>query len=109
MKATWKLAWAAVAALGFAALVEADPVAVSDEGRRAQAPEVAVGRDGSIHVIWLDKGAVGAADRKGKKMAGMQHSHQAFASLMYARHSARPSESTTEMVRSGVFPLVNPR
>ena len=85
MRATWKLAWAAVAAWGFAALVEAAPVAVSDEGRRAQAPEVAVGRDGSIHVIWLDKGAVGTADRKGKKMAGMQHSHQAFASLMYAR------------------------
>jgi len=57
---------------------------VSDPARRAQAPEVAVGPDGSIHVVWLDKGPLGTADRRGEA-AGHGHSHQSFTDLMYAR------------------------
>lgn len=62
----------------------AAPVAVTDGTRRAQAPEVTVGSDGSIHVIWLDKGVVGTADRKGSDRSG-GHSHQSWTDLMYAR------------------------
>ena len=62
----------------------ADVVAVSDPGRRGQAPEVAVGPDGSVHVIWLDKGPVGTADQHGHDTSG-GHSHQSFTDLLYAR------------------------
>ncbi len=58
--------------------------AVSDPARRAQAPEVAVGPDGSIHVIWLDKGPLGTADQRGHD-ASHGHSHQSFTDLMYSR------------------------
>lgn len=57
---------------------------VSDPARRGQAPEVAVGPDGAIHVIWLDKGPLGTADPRGDA-AGRGHSHQSFTDLMYAR------------------------
>lgn len=77
-----------VRAGGFALLLAA-PAAlawtpVSEVGRRGQAPEVAVGPDGAIHVIWLDKGPLGTADRRGDA-AGHSHSHQSFTDLMYAR------------------------
>lgn len=62
----------------------ADFVAVSDPGRRGQAPEVAVGPDGSVHVIWLDKGPLGTADQHGHDQSG-GHSHQSFTDLLYAR------------------------
>lgn len=78
-------------------LTLAAPTGVSEEGRRAQAPEIAVGQDGSIHVIWLDKGAVGTLDKKGKKIPGMQHSHQAFADLMYARSDDGGEHFSTPM------------
>jgi hypothetical protein len=65
--------------------VSAQSVAASQSDRRAQAPAVAVTSDGSVHVVWFDKGAVGEADRKGEKVKGTHHSHQAFADLHYAR------------------------
>lgn len=44
------------AALGAATLPDsAAPVRVSDPTRQTLAPEVAVGRDGSVNVIWLDR------------------------------------------------------
>ncbi|MGA0073317.1 MAG: sialidase family protein [Steroidobacteraceae bacterium] len=76
-------------------------VAVTDGTRRAQAPEVAVGSDGSIHVIWLDKGPAGMADRKGSDKSG-GHSHQSYTDLMYAR-SDDGGKSFSPAVR------VNPR
>jgi len=60
---------------------------VSTEGHRAQAPEVAIGQDGSIHVIWIDKGVAGTPDQKGTHTNAGGHTHQAFADLMYARSS----------------------
>jgi hypothetical protein len=71
---------------------------VSTEGRRAQAPEVAVGQDGSIHVIWLDKGTVGTQDQKGTHTNASGHTHQAFSDLMYAR-SIDGGQSFTKPVR----------
>ena len=61
------LACRGVAALALAAAlattsVGAAPVTVSDAARRGLAPEVAVGRDGSMHVLWLDKGVVQAGE-----------------------------------------------
>ena len=77
---------AVVAAALLMTAAQADDVfvAVSEEGRRAQAPEVAVGADGSVHVIWLDKGVTGTADRRGAHSGG-GHSHQSFTDLYYAR------------------------
>ena len=63
----------------------AESVPASAADRRAQAPAVAVTRDGTVHAIWFDKGAVGEADRKGAHVGGGRHSHQAFADLRYAR------------------------
>lgn len=85
-------------AVAWQPLLMADPVAVSESGRRAQAPEVAVGPDGSVHVVWLDKGVVGTADKLGAVMAGGRHSHQSFANLMYA-HSGDGGQSFSQPVR----------
>jgi len=63
----------------------AESVSASAMDRRAQAPAVAVTKDGTVHAIWFDKGAVGEADRKGAHGDGGRHSHQAFADLRYAR------------------------
>lgn len=49
-------AFLAGATIGAATLRDpAAAVPVSDSARQTLAPEVAVGRDGSVHVIWLDK------------------------------------------------------
>lgn len=57
--------------------------AASSAERRAQAPAVAVGKDGSIHLVWLDKGPLGTADKVGAHEAG-GHSHQAWSDVYYA-------------------------
>ncbi|MEY4376340.1 MAG: hypothetical protein RJB26_890 [Pseudomonadota bacterium] len=59
-------------------------VAASSADRRAQAPSVAVAPDGSIHLVWLDKGPLGAADKVGAHEAG-GHSHQAWSEVYYAQ------------------------
>jgi hypothetical protein len=58
--------------------------AISDAGRRGQAPDISIGKDGSVHVVWLDKGPIGTADDRGKYSGG-GHSHQSFTDLMYSR------------------------
>ena len=60
-------------------------VSASAADRRSQAPALAVTSDGTVHAIWFDKGATGEADRKGEKVRGTHHSHQAFADLYYAQ------------------------
>lgn len=70
---------------GLPHLVAAEIVSVSADNRRAQAPAIAVTGDGTIHAVWFDKGAVGEADRKGARVGGGRHSHQAFADLYYAQ------------------------
>ncbi len=58
--------------------------AVSFPERRAQAPSVAVGKDGSIHLVWLDRGTLGTADKVGAHEAG-GHSHQSWSDVYYSR------------------------
>lgn len=60
-------------------------VSASAADRRSQAPALAVTSDETVHAIWFDKGATGEADRKGEKVRGTHHSHQAFADLYYAQ------------------------
>lgn len=67
--------WLLAVAMLPAVAAGAEATAVSEPGRRAQAPSVAVGLDGSIHVIWLDKGTVGEPDKLGKAESPGGHSH----------------------------------
>ena len=80
--------------LGIVSPAASESRAASAPDRRAQAPAIAVTDDGSIHVIWFDKGAVGEADKKGEKVKGTHHSHQAFADLHYARWTPGTSQFT---------------
>lgn len=64
---------------------QAEVVTVSDAGRRAQAPSVAVALDGSIHVVWIDKGPTGTADRLGRSHSPGGHTHQAWSDIYYAK------------------------
>ena len=81
------LAGVALLVLPPAAALAADATtAVSDASRRGHAPDVAVGADGDIHVIWLDKGTLGTADKRGSYATGDGgHSHQSFTNLYYSR------------------------
>ena len=81
--------------LGMVSPAMSESIAASASDRRAQAPAIAVTRDGSIHAIWFDKGAVGEADKKGEKVKGSHHSHQAFADLHYARWTPGASQSVS--------------
>ncbi len=57
---------------------------VSEPGRRAVSPEIAVGPDGAINVIWLDKGLT--ADRPPPKPRKPgEHSHRSSTDLYFAR------------------------
>ena len=58
--------------------------AVSSAERRAQAPSVAVGKDGAIHLVWLDRGTLGTADKVGAHAPG-GHSHQSWSDVYYSR------------------------
>lgn len=64
-------------------------VLVSAADHRALGPEIAIGRDGAINVIWLDKGATGAAQDPAKTSpaAAQGHSHQSWTDLLFARSS----------------------
>ncbi len=62
----------------------AGAVRVSENGRRASSPEIAMGPDGAINVVWLDKGLTTdrpapAPSRRGK------HSHRSSTDLYFAR------------------------
>jgi len=74
----------AAAAVTVAALPGLASTAVSSAERRAQAPSVAVGRDGSIHLVWLDRGTLGTADKVGAHEAG-GHTHQSWSDVYYSR------------------------
>ncbi len=57
---------------------------VSAEGRRAISPEIAVGPDGAINVIWIDKGLT--ADRPPPKPHKPgEHSHRSATDLYFTR------------------------
>ncbi len=57
---------------------------VSEEGRRALSPEIAVGSDGAVNAIWLDKGLT--ADRPSPKPRKPgEHSHRSATDLYFSR------------------------
>jgi len=57
---------------------------ISESGRRAISPEIAVGPDGAINVIWLDKGLT--ADRPPPKPRKPgEHSHRSATDLYFTR------------------------
>jgi hypothetical protein len=57
---------------------------VSESGRRATSPEIAVGPDGAVNIIWLDKGLT--ADRPPPKPRKPgEHSHLSATDLYFSR------------------------
>lgn len=61
---------------------------VSEAGRRAVSPEIAVGPDGAVNVIWLDKGLT--ADRPAPKPRKPgEHSHRSNTDLYFSRSTDR--------------------
>lgn len=85
MRAIQVRASLAGAALCLAATLAGAWTPVSDPARRGQAPSVAIGLDGSIHVIWLDKGPMGTPDKLGHAASPGGHTHQAWSDVYYAR------------------------
>ena len=70
--------------LSLALTVDAAGLRISEEGRRAIGPEIAVGPDGAINVIWLDKGLT--ADRPPPKPRKPgEHSHRSSTDLYFTR------------------------
>jgi hypothetical protein len=63
-------------------LIIGEPVRVSAEDSRAIAPDIAVGADGAVHVLWVNKGAPPEPVEAGG------HSHLAADELLYRRFSA---------------------
>lgn len=62
----------------------ADGQRISEEGRRAISPEIAVGSDGAVNIIWLDKGLT--ADRPPPKPRKPgEHSHRSATDLYFSR------------------------
>lgn len=57
---------------------------VSEEGRRALSPEIAVGPDGAINVIWLDKGLTAERPPPKPRKPG-EHSHRSATDLYFTR------------------------
>ncbi|MCC5869213.1 MAG: exo-alpha-sialidase [Gammaproteobacteria bacterium] len=69
-----------------------EPVALSDADRRIDAMEIALGPDGTVHIIWVDKGAAAGAslsdDRAGHREhtgEGRRHHHPAADDLYHLR------------------------
>ena len=73
-----------LALIAFCMPAYADAQRVSETGRRAVSPEIAVGPDGAINVIWLDKGLT--ADRPAPKPRKPgEHSHRSSTDLYFSR------------------------
>lgn len=78
---TWLLS---ITAALLATQAYAEAVRVSEEGRRAISPEIAIGPDGSVNLIWLDKGLT--ADRPPPKPRKPgEHSHRSSTDLYFSR------------------------
>ncbi len=62
-------------------------VVVSLPSHRALAPEIAVAPDGTIYIIWLDKGPADAPPDPARtpQATAQGHSHQSWTDLMFAR------------------------
>ena len=57
---------------------------VSEDGRRSISPEIAVGGDGAINLIWLDKGLTKDRPKPKKRKPG-EHSHRSATNLFFSR------------------------
>jgi len=57
---------------------------VSEEGRRAISPEIAIGPDDAINVIWLDKGLTAERPPPKPRKPG-EHSHRSATDLYFSR------------------------
>jgi hypothetical protein len=92
-----KLFLAVLPALVATAATAGNAIRVSEEGRRAVSPEIAVASDGSINLIWIDKGLT--ADRPApKKRKPGEHSHRSSTDLFFSR-STDDGRSWSEPVR----------
>lgn len=60
------------------------PLQLSETGRRAISPEIAIGPDGAINVIWLDKGLIANEPPPVARKPG-EHSHRSSTDLMFRR------------------------
>ncbi len=65
----------------------ANLVRVSEPGRRAVSPEIAVAPDGSINLIWLDKGLTADRPAPKKNRKPGEHSHRSATDLYFSRSS----------------------
>jgi len=57
---------------------------VSEDGRRATSPEIAVGPDGAVHMVWLDRGLAAERPPEKPRKPG-EHSHRSATDLHYSR------------------------
>jgi hypothetical protein len=57
---------------------------ISEAGRRASSPEIAIGPDGAINVIWLDKGLTAERPAPKPRKPG-EHSHLSATDLYFSR------------------------
>lgn len=57
---------------------------VSETGRRASSPEIAVGPDGAINVVWLDRGLTAERPAEKPRKPG-EHSHRSATDLHFSR------------------------
>lgn len=57
---------------------------VSEVGRRATSPEIAVGPDGAINVVWLDRGLTAERPAEKPRKPG-EHSHRSATDLHFTR------------------------
>ena len=73
-----------LASLLCVATAGADALRVSEDGRRAVSPEIAVGPDGAINVIWLDKGLTANRPPPKPRKPG-EHSHRSSTDLYFSR------------------------
>ncbi len=73
-----------ISLLLFSLPVLADAMRISAEGRRAVSPEIAVGPDGAINVIWLDKGLTANRPPPKPRKPG-EHSHRSATDLFFSR------------------------
>jgi len=58
-------------------------VRVSEADHKAQSPEIALGPDGAVHIVWIDENTAAPAHDHSK----YGHSHVAATNLLYARSS----------------------
>ncbi|MEZ5500160.1 MAG: sialidase family protein [Steroidobacteraceae bacterium] len=63
------------------ASIGGESVLVSDSAHKAQSPEIAVGADGSINIVWIDQDPAPQRHDTG----GHEHSHMSTTNLYFAR------------------------